>query len=917
MKTDVCPDHDLLDSHLLGKLHGEQADSIDQHIEICDQCLATAQEVDATDELTEGIRAGKPVLHGSENGIEQVIERGKLLYPQTKTIEADETVSDYHLPQSANEPKAAIGGARKNIDSEIDFLAPPEQPGEIGRLGRYRVLEWIGSGGMGVVFRAEDPKLKRQIALKVMKPVVAASRSNKKRFRREAQAQAAVRHDNIVDIYENGEDLGIPYIAMPFLRGESLQTRLKRETKLEQCDVLKIGREVAAGLAAAHQHGLIHRDIKPDNIWIEENTGRTKILDFGLVRTEGDDAGLTQSGMAVGTPKYMAPEQAQGQSVDHRCDLFSLGSVLYHLVTGKTPFSGGNCHAILRKVSYRSLEPLDAVCPTLNPDFAKLIMRLLEKDREQRPETAAEVVRLLTRIESSLRANTVQFDETLENSATTNQPVTPPPVISQTAKPSEPPTSGNGGHDNNYDPQPASPLPNPVTETTWCGIAKTFAVMAAVLLVPSLIYLAGNALFRLATPDGTLVVSVTGDDFVTTVKGKKVTIENTLTHDKYTVDLLSPEQTKKLPRGEYKLLLTVSSGLKTRTDRFTITGGKNAKVEVWWEPKATKVEYVWPKDQPAPAIAPFTAEQAKEHQTAYAKHLGVPVETTNSIGMKFRVIPPGEFRMGSGEGEILKLVAEAKEQDFDNWLDKSIPDEGPQHKVVLTKIFSLAIHEVTRSQFRRFVEATGYKTDAEKDKRGGFGWKDGNWVRDPKFLWNTDLGFETEQTDDHPVVNVTWNDSVAFCCWLSKKEGVTSRLPTEAEWEFACRAGSLTRFSCGNEISLLKWSAWYTGASRHTTNEVGTKAANAFGLFDMHGNVWEWCADRHGPYTRATVIDPAGSSQGEMRVMRGGAVFLHPTSVRSAVRGYNTPNSPNDNFGFRIVRSFQKAKPATIPSDTD
>ena len=237
------------------------------------------------------------------------------------------------------------------------------------------MLEVLGVGGMGVVFRAEDPKLERMVALKAMKPAIAASRSAKDRFLKEAKATAAIEHDHIVSIYQVGEDRGVPFIAMRFLRGESLQTKLDREQKLDPCEAARIGREVASGLAAAHGHNLIHRDIKPDNIWLDSKQGRVKIVDFGLVRSTSDDAGLTQSGAVVGTPKYMAPEQAAGAPVDHRCDLFSLGSVLYHLVTGQAPFEGGNLTATLIAVAQANATPVEELCPDLDPDFANLITR--------------------------------------------------------------------------------------------------------------------------------------------------------------------------------------------------------------------------------------------------------------------------------------------------------------------------------------------------------------------------------------------------------------------------------------------------------------------------------------------------------------------------------------------------------------
>jgi serine/threonine protein kinase len=211
---------------------------------------------------------------------------------------------------------------------------------------------------MGVVFRAEDPQLQRLVALKAMLPSLAASESARQRFLREARAAAAFHHDHIVPVHQVGEDRGIPFLAMQFLEGEALDERLKREKKLPISEVLRIGREIALGLAAAHKRQMIHRDIKPANIWLEDlgERGlstprfRVKILDFGLARAAGEEGQLTQTGAIVGTPAYMAPEQAQSKSVDHRCDLFSLGCVLYRMAAGKQPFSGSDMYSTQRPV---------------------------------------------------------------------------------------------------------------------------------------------------------------------------------------------------------------------------------------------------------------------------------------------------------------------------------------------------------------------------------------------------------------------------------------------------------------------------------------------------------------------------------------------------------------------------------------
>jgi WD40 repeat protein/serine/threonine protein kinase len=285
-------------------------------------------------------------------------------------------------------------------DAELcALLAPPQSADELGRLGPYRVLTVLGAGGMGVVYKAEDPQLKRPVALKAMLPTLAASESARQRFLREAQAAAAIAHDNIVHIYQVGEDRRVPFIAMQLLEGESLASRLKREHRLPPKEVLRIGRETAEGLAAAHQHGLIHRDIKPANLWLEGPRRRVKVLDFGVARAVADQAHLTQPGAIIGTPAYMAPEQARGKAVDHRCDLFSLGYVLYRMATGEMPFRGGDTLSILSALALQT-PPLPCELQKDVPGpLSDLVMKLLARKPEDRPESATAVADALRKIE--------------------------------------------------------------------------------------------------------------------------------------------------------------------------------------------------------------------------------------------------------------------------------------------------------------------------------------------------------------------------------------------------------------------------------------------------------------------------------------------------------------------------------------
>jgi serine/threonine protein kinase len=285
--------------------------------------------------------------------------------------------------------------------ASYDFLAPPQEVDELGRLGAYRVLKVLGTGGMGVVFEAEDVQLKRKVALKVMPPSRAASETARKRFLREAQATAAIEHDQIVAIHQVGEDRGLPYLAMQLLKGESLDERLEREPQLPAVEVLRLGREIACGLAAAHQQGLIHRDIKPANIWLEAGDQRVKILDFGLVRAVVDDAQVTQTGMLVGTPAYMSPEQTRNQPMDARSDLFSLGTLLYRMSTGRQPFLASDTIATLLAVATAQPPPPHEWNPDVPRSLSSLIMRLLAKDPNDRPASAQAVVEAIEAIEGA------------------------------------------------------------------------------------------------------------------------------------------------------------------------------------------------------------------------------------------------------------------------------------------------------------------------------------------------------------------------------------------------------------------------------------------------------------------------------------------------------------------------------------
>jgi hypothetical protein len=286
------------------------------------------------------------------------------------------------------------GGPPPGADESLTFLAPSDQPGALGRLSHYEVLEVLGRGGMGIVLRAVDQKLHRVVAIKVMVPALAATATARQRFTREAQAAAAVRHDHVIDIYAVEEADGLPYLVMEYVSGPSLQERLDQSGPLGLAEILRIGAQTAAGLAAAHAQGLVHRDVKPANILLENGVERVKLTDFGLARA-ADDASLTQSGAVAGTPQYMAPEQAAGEPVDHRADLFALGSVLYATCTGRPPFRGATTMSVLKRVCEEPPPPIRDANPAVPDWLAAVIAKLHAKNPEDRFRSAAEVADLL------------------------------------------------------------------------------------------------------------------------------------------------------------------------------------------------------------------------------------------------------------------------------------------------------------------------------------------------------------------------------------------------------------------------------------------------------------------------------------------------------------------------------------------
>lgn len=390
----TCPPAATLRQHLLGELHGPAADAIDRHFTACEACLTFAEKVEATDDFTDAIKAATPIPRDQQTAISGLMETVRHLI--SKESQGSAKTPDA-VPLASPTPaisveETACGGSPPRELLTLPFV-----------LGHYELQEHIGTGGMGSVYRATDVRLHRQVAVKVLHAQGDRPNEFRRRLLREAQSAAAIEHPNVASVLDVGEVDGIPFLVMPLLRGESMQSRLNKVGALPTEEVIRMGREIAAGLMAAHEAGLVHRDLKPENIWLDETTDRVRILDFGLARSIEEDSTLTQEGVIVGTPLFMAPEQALGGKVDARTDLFGLGGVLYLAATGKPAFFGRN--ALHTTVSVLTTEPEDAkrVNPDVSSALSSLIAKLLRKDAADRFQSSGELATALAKLQIAPR----------------------------------------------------------------------------------------------------------------------------------------------------------------------------------------------------------------------------------------------------------------------------------------------------------------------------------------------------------------------------------------------------------------------------------------------------------------------------------------------------------------------------------
>lgn len=563
------PDQELLQQLLLGQLPSAEAERLSVEYADDSRLARLAESIVAhNDTLVSQLKDHETLADsGTDKLVQRLQQRLQAVLPSrphevTAILSAADSVAGLVAASVADR------GGRGVAEPLAQTL--PE------RLEYYRPTGVLGQGGMGTVYLALDTRLGREVALKTLRPDLAAYPQAKERFLREARTAARLDHDNVIPIYYVGESDGTPFLAMPLLKGEPLDAAMVRKVvPFSVPEVIRIARETASGLAAAHRLGLIHRDIKPGNIWLEAPSGRVKILDFGLAKAAdtGDAAAQTQmtaNGAIVGTPAYMAPEQAAGRQVDPRADLFSLGCVIYQLLTARRPFTGPDMMAVLSSLATHTPpapHTLNAKCPE---GLSQLTMQLLEKDPAQRPESAVAVIEALD-----------SFDRST-------------PTI--------------------------APAPQPAVAQRSAGQGNRVGLFALVALLLAGVggYYFGGTIIRIATNKGELVVQVDDPSIKVGIVQNGVTVEKPTTPRKFT-----------LTAGDGEIEVVDDDGIKLTTKKFELTRGGVTLVKVTLEEVAdarkprpganpekepakivpTQVATKRPDVQPRPAAA--TAQPAK------------------------------------------------------------------------------------------------------------------------------------------------------------------------------------------------------------------------------------------------------------------------------------------------------------------
>lgn len=756
-------------------------------------------------------------------------------------------------------------------DSDTGENAKPIAVGtQVGRVlgGRYQLDSCIGSGGMGEIYRARRLHIGDTVAVKVLRPDVIENEKTRQRFYREARAAAMLHHPNAVVIHDFGEDTdGTAYIVMELLIGRSLRQLLVESGTIAPRRVYTIIRQACAALDAGHRNGIVHRDIKPDNIYLldtHDDEDHVKILDFGIAKLADkaldtlsmEEQRLTNVGTVIGTPHYMSPEQCQGEEADSRSDIYSLGVVLYEMLTGVVPFVAKTPTGVAIKHVTEQPRSLRELNPTLNPAIEAAVLRAMSKDANSRPQNAIELARdfdLALRSEANYEGSTVRFSDSGEQKTVT------PPVVKQ---------------------ENATEILKPAVNTGGQPRLETARQSYDTVVSPSSTDLLGHSATDALPASGTEVLipsKTTGEQKLGTIDLKTQVMD---TPEPVTPAAKEPApvvKEDKPPRSEKKADKTANQ-VKVEPPK-PIENAKPASVAKAPEPATAKsrtplligvgalllllaVFGAWMLgggEEKPPAVTNSTSQTASTSVSPVTSSNQFPQASTPD-GMA--LVINGVLQVGRDDGK---------------------ENEAPPHVVTL-KAFYIGKTEVTNEEYQAFVVQTGHAAPPS--------WNGGTFPAGSEKL---------------PVTDVSWEDANAFAKWAGK------RLPTEEEWEYAARGS--------NPDNLYPWGAkWMDDAANVLKDGVGlnqlspvgqfAKGASPFGALDMIGNVWEWTSSDYKAYPGGTIKPPAAGYR-NLKVIRGGSFNTNFSDATATLRSgwpagrKDWPNSVSPDYsktGFRLAK---------------